>query len=212
MVARPAAEILSAPDQPRLNPAESEVARHHDRIEALQKCERDLRRRAEAEHIGENRKQCDFRDRIAEKENRLEQIADERGASHRRGERNSDDRRKHEPGERAVQGHARMVGQRAIAYVGNEGGPDPPRTRQQARLDKAGSDRRLPDQQEQRNRIPAGDQAPGRYRTICSSVPIVWPLSTRARIASRMRSLTKPKTAKQTMPANIMSKRTHSSA
>src|SRR5215510_13267093 len=78
-------------------------------------------------------------------------------------------------------------------------------------------DRHLPNQKQQRDRVPAPDQRPGLrdglsgHRTTSSSVPIIWPLSRRDRIASNMRSLTNPNTAKQTMPANIKSNRTHSS-
>ena len=48
--------------------------------------------RADAEDVGEDRKQRDLRDRIADEEDRLEQVADQHGARHRRRERNSDQR------------------------------------------------------------------------------------------------------------------------
>ena len=69
------AAILRAPNT--LDPAKAEIARHHDRIEAFEKGECDLRGCSDAEYIGENGKQGDLRNRIADEENRLEQIAHE---------------------------------------------------------------------------------------------------------------------------------------
>src|SRR5262249_56608355 len=73
------AAILRAPNEPRLDAAKAEIARHHDRIEAFEKGECDLGGRSDAEYIGENGKQGDLRYRIADEENRLEKIAHQCG-------------------------------------------------------------------------------------------------------------------------------------
>src|SRR5262249_61474147 len=71
------AAVLRAPDQPRFHRAEAEIARYHDWIEALEKGEGNLRRRTDAEDVGEHGEQADLRYWIAEEEDRLEQVGDE---------------------------------------------------------------------------------------------------------------------------------------
>src|SRR5271166_1360761 len=196
------AAVLRTPDQPRLHAAKPEIARDHDRVETFEKRERDLRGRSDSEDIGKDREQRDLRDRIADEEDRLEQVAYERGARHRDGEWNADQYGKSETGERTGNRHARMMDQGAIAGFVHQRREDRPWTRQQAGVNQAARNRHLPEEEQQRYRIPTGDVAPdrGRHQTCdhCtnrSSVPIIWPLSRRARTASSRRSPRNPRAA-----------------
>src|SRR5215475_7508717 len=167
--------------------AQAEIARHHDRIEALEKGECDLRRRSDAEYIGENGKQGDLRYRIADEENRLEQIAHERGPRHRAGEWNSNERREQEAGESPRNRDACVIDERPAADFRRERGPNPPRARKQTGFHETARDRHLPNQKQQWDRVPTPNQRPGlreglsAHRTTSSSVPIIWPLSRRDR-------------------------------
>src|SRR3954470_509079 len=139
------AAILRSPDQPRLHRAEPEIARHHDRIETLDEGERDLRRGADAEDVGEDGEQRDLGDRVADEEDRLEQVADQHGPRHRRRERNADQRGEQEAGERPRYGHAGVVDQRAVADLRHQRGPDPAGAGEQPGFDEAARHRHLPD-------------------------------------------------------------------
>src|SRR5262249_53443115 len=140
------AAILCAPKQPRLDAAKAEIARHHDRIEAFEKGECDLRGRSDAEYIGENGKQGDLRYRIADEENRLEQNADEGGTRHTAREWNSNERREQEASESARDRHAGVIDERPIADFRRKRGPNAARARKQTGLHETARDRHLPNQ------------------------------------------------------------------
>src|SRR5262245_47943082 len=165
--------------------AECEISRHHDRVQALEAGERDLRGRADAEDIGEHGKQRDLGDRVAEEEDRLEQVADRDRARHRGRERDAEGGGDGESERRTAECNAGVIGKGATAHVLYECGPDPPDARKQAGFDQAARNRDLPQQKHQRDRVPLAEPAycPHHHRTICSMVPIICPRSTWRRIA-----------------------------
>jgi len=89
------------------------------RVCTPRKPECDLRRRSDAEYIGENGKQGDLRYWIADEKNRLEQIAHKCGPPHRTGEWNSNEGCEQEAGESARDRHACVIDQRPIADFGH---------------------------------------------------------------------------------------------